>query len=30
MGDFTRQLEPFGDEVLRGFFIDNAKWIRPD
>lgn len=30
MGDFTRQLEPFGDEVLRGFFIDNAKWIMPD
>jgi hypothetical protein len=30
MGDISAKLERHGPDVLRSFFVDNAKWIMPN
>ena len=30
MGDVSRKLEPFGPDVMRKVFVENARWLLPD
>lgn len=30
MEKWVRELKPFGDDVVRKFFVENAKWIMPE